>query len=198
MLDDYDKESLLFVALLGHNFQKSLFLTINMYDTTVNVLVKNYFKSVFIKLFDVSDESFLNQIRNDSGFIYGIYRQFERWVNRYIKLRKYNKPAFKFSFWLLDVTIFNRDNVSKRYKESCTLGVPVVDKLLATLDMTPSRVMGAFIIHNDIFDYYNKFKPLTSSYNAIVDSSSTGRPQSEEPLSEEGEKTRDGEKNIKR
>ena len=70
MLDDYDKESLLFVALLGHNFQKSLFLTINMYDTTVNVLVKNYFKSVFIKLFDVSDESFLNQIRNDSGFIY--------------------------------------------------------------------------------------------------------------------------------
>lgn len=64
--------------------------------------------------------------------------------------------------------------------------------------MTPSRVMGAFIVHNDIFDYYNKFKPLTSSYNAIVDSSSAGRPQSETPLSEEGESTRDKEKNGKR
>ena len=37
-------------------------------------------------------------IENDSAFVYGVYRQFERWVNRYIKLRKYNKPAFKFSF----------------------------------------------------------------------------------------------------
>lgn len=135
-------------------------------------------------------------VENDSGFIYGLYRQFERWVNRYIKLKKYNKNLFKFYFYLLDITIFNRDNVSKRYKESCTLGAPVVDKFLATMDITPSRVLGSYIVHNDIFDYYNKFKPLSSSYNAAV--SEAGRPTSAskgETLDVEGEKTADGDKN---
>lgn len=137
-------------------------------------------------------------VENDSGFVYGLYRQFERWINRYIKLRKYNKSTFKFYFYLLDITIFNRDNVSKRYKESCTLGAPVIDKWLATLDMTPSRVLGSYIVHNDIFDFYNKFKPLSSSYNASTETAEAGRPtnaSSGKLLTEEGEKTADGEKN---
>lgn len=140
-------------------------------------------------------------VENDSGFVYGVYRQFERWMNRYIKLKKYNKSAFKFYFYLLDITIFNRDTVSKRYKEACTLGAPVVDKFMATLDMTPSRVLGAYVMHNDIFDFYNKFKPLSSSYNASATSNTSedvGRPTSEskgELLSEEGETTKDKEKN---
>lgn len=134
-------------------------------------------------------------IENDSGYIYRLYRQFERWVNRYIKTKKYNKATFKFHFYLLDMTIFNRDNVTKRYKEACTLGVPVVDKFLSALDMTPSRTLGSYILHNDVFDFYNKFKPLTSSYNTT---SEVGRPTNEsngELLSEEGEKTAEGEKN---
>ena len=135
-------------------------------------------------------------VENDSGFIYGLYRQFERWINRYIKIRKYNKSTFKFYFYLLDITIFNRDNVSKRYREACTLGVPVVDKLLATLDITPSRTLGSYIVHNDIFDFYNKFKPLSSSYNAS--SEEVGRPTNAskgETLDVEGENTANGEKN---
>lgn len=139
-------------------------------------------------------------VENDSGFIYGLYRQFERWMNRYIRLNKFNNSKFKFYFYLLDITIFNRDNVTKRYKEACTLGVPVVDKLLATLDMTPSRTLGSYVVHNEIFDYYNKFIPLSSSYNASVDSASNeaGRPTNAEKgelLDIEGEKTADGEKN---
>ena len=39
-------------------------------------------------------------IENDAGFVYGLYRQIERWINRFIKIRKYNKPAFKFFFYL--------------------------------------------------------------------------------------------------
>jgi len=139
-------------------------------------------------------------VENDSGFIYGLYRQLERWVNRYIRLNKFNSAKFKFCFYLLDITIFNRDNVTKRYKEACTLGVPVVDKLLATLDMTPSRTLGSYVVHNEIFDYYNKFRPLSSSYNASVDptSNDAGRPTNAEKgelLDIEGEKTADGEKN---
>lgn len=139
-------------------------------------------------------------VENDSGFIYGLYRQFERWVNRYIKLRKYNKNSFKFYFYLLDITIFNRDNVSKRYKDAVTLGATVIDKWLATLDVTPSRLLGSYVVHNDIFDFYNNFKPLSSSYNASANdtSNNNGRPTNKskgETLDVEGEITADGDKN---
>ena len=139
-------------------------------------------------------------VENDSGFIYGLYRQFERWANRFIKIRKYNKSAFKFFFYLVDVTIFNKDNVSKRYKEAASLGVSVIDKWLATLDMTPSRTLGSFILHKDIFDFQNNFVPLQSSFNSSVNNE-TGRPTNEskgETLDESGEKTRDLDSNIDR
>ena len=138
-------------------------------------------------------------IENDAGFIYGLYRQFERWVNRFIKIRKYNKPAFKFFFYILDVTIFNRDNVSKRYKEACSLGASVIDKWLATLDMTPSRTLGSFVLHKNIFDFQNNFVPLASSFNSTT--GENGRPTNAsqgKTLDVSGEKTADADSNIDR
>ena len=140
-------------------------------------------------------------IENDSGFIYGLYRQFERWINRWIKIRKYNKSSFKFLFYLLDVTIFNRDNVSKRYKEACSLGASVVDKWLATLDLTPSRTLGSFVLHKDIFDFQNNFVPLSSAFNSSVDGNEAGRPTNKskgKTLDKAGEKTEDLDSNIDR
>ena len=140
-------------------------------------------------------------IENDSGFIYQLYRQIERWCNRWIKIRKYNKPNYKFFFYLVDVTIFNRDNVSKRYREGVALGVTCIDRYLATLDMSPSRTLGSFVTHHDIFKFNENFKPLQTSYNSSVDSNDTGRPTAEskgEQLSEEGEKTKDNDSNIDR
>lgn len=141
-------------------------------------------------------------IENDAGFVYDVYRQFERWINRYIKLRKFNKPAFKFYFYLLDITIFNRDSVSKRYKEAATLGA-CIDRWLASLDMTPSRMLGSNIVSKNIFDFHNTLIPLQSAYNAsaeiqAVDEGEVGRPTAEEngeQLSDEGEATRDQDKN---
>ena len=139
-------------------------------------------------------------IENDAGFIYGLYRQFERWMNRFIKVRKYNKPAFKFLFYLVDVTIFNRDTVSKRYREGVALGVTCIDRYLATLDMTPSRTLGSFITHHDIINFSENFIPLQTSYNSSVDSEN-GRPTAKskgESLSESGEKTKDLDSNADR
>lgn len=138
-------------------------------------------------------------VENDSGFIYGLYRQFERWINRYIKVKKYGKSSFKFKFYILNSTIFNRDNVSKRYKDACTLGVSCIDKWCASLGMTPARILGSYIIQNDIFDFHNNFIPLTSSYNATSDN--VGRPTNEskgETLDVSGEKTADADSNIDR
>lgn len=140
-------------------------------------------------------------IENDSGFIYNLYRQFERWINRWIKIRKYNKPAFKFFFYLLDITIFNRKDVTTRYKDSIAMGCTVIDKYLASLDMTPSRTLGSYATHESIFDFRNHFIPLQSAYNSSIDSNDNGRPTAEsknETLSESGEKTKDLDSNIDR
>ena len=139
---------------------------------------------------------------NDAGFIYGVYRQFERWVNRYIKAKGgYSNTKFKFSFYLLDQTIFNRDTVSKRYKEACSLGATVVDKWMASIGMTPSKIQGSYMI-NKIFDFNNNFVPLSSSYNAASsESNGAGRPTAEsqgEILSESGEATKDSDANKDR
>lgn len=140
-------------------------------------------------------------VENDSGFIYGLYRQFERWTNRFIKIRKYNKQTHKFFFYLLDVTIFNRDNVSNRYKDAISLGATVIDKWMASLDMTPSRMLGSFVLHRDIFDFKNNFTPLQSSFNSSIEDNKTGRPTNEskgEKLDESGEKTKDLDSNKDR
>lgn len=140
-------------------------------------------------------------VENDSGFIYGMYRQFERWINRFIKIRKYNKPLFKFIFYLVDITIFNRDNVSKRYREAVSLGVTCIDRYLATLDMTPSRTLGSFVTHHDIFNFNENFIPLQTSYNSSVDGGSNGRPTNKskgQTLDEAGEKTENLDSNIDR
>ena len=137
-------------------------------------------------------------IENDSGFVYGLYRQFERWMNRFIKIKRYNKPSFKFTFYLLDITIFNRDIVTTRYKDAIALGVTVIDKYLAALDMTPSRTLGSYKTHEDIFDFRNHFIPLQTSYNS---SDEGGRPTNEsknKTLDESGEKTKDSDSNIDR
>lgn len=140
-------------------------------------------------------------IENDSGFIYGLYRQFERWVNRWIKIRKYNKPAFKFSFYLLDITIFNRDNVTKRYHDAISMGATVIDKWMASLDMTPSRILGSFVLHKDVFDFQSNFIPLQSSFNSSIEGSENGRPTNEskgKTLDKSGEKTKDLDSNKDR
>ena len=139
-------------------------------------------------------------IENDAGFIYGLYRQFERCVNRFIKIRKYNKPAFKFFFCLLDITIFNKKDITTMYKDGISMGATVIDKYMASLGMTPSRTLGSYIVHQDIFDFRNHFIPLQTSYNSSIDSSSQngGRPTAEESgntISESGEKTRDTDGN---
>ena len=138
-------------------------------------------------------------VENDAGFIYGLYRQFERWINRFIKIRKYNKTNFKFLFYLLDITIFNKKDVIAMYKDSIAMGSTVIDKYMASLGMTPSRQLGSYVVHENIFDFRNHFIPLQTSYNSSIENNEGGRPTAEskgETLSKEGEKTKDLDSNI--
>ena len=70
-----------------------------------------------------------------------------------------------------------------------------IEKYLASLELTPSRVLGSYIVSNDIFDFHSNFIPLQTSYTMDT-TSEGGRPQSEiGELSDSGEDTRENEKN---
>ena len=78
------------------------------------------------------------------------------------------------------------------------MGATVISQYMAALGTTPSRTLGSYIVHENIFDFRNHFIPLQTSYNSSVDSSSVGRPTAEESgnvISESGEKTRDTDGN---
>ncbi len=194
------------------NFKDSTNTTNNVADATDNLFELS---GINQNMFNGSNATSLNiSIENNASFIYGVYRQIERWVNRWIQARGYNKSSYKFAFYLLDVNIYNKDTVTKRYKDAITLGVTCIDRYLSSLDLTPSRVLGSYVTHQEIFKFNENFIPLSTSYNSSDSSSSnsssnsgtttttsdenTGRPQLEDnELTDEGDRAREEETNIR-
>ena len=139
-------------------------------------------------------------IENDSGIWYGVYRQLERWLNRFIRTRNFNRPSFKFAVTLLDMTIYNRDKVIDRYLKAGQNGIPIKSKLMSSLDLPPSRVYGAIILEKELFKLHENVIPLTTSYTQSSESEG-GRPTNEsqgKTLSDSGEQTQKNDSNSKR
>lgn len=147
-----------------------------------------------------SGTAFKLSLENDAAYIYAFYRQCERFFNRFIKLRKYNKSLYKFALRIHDSTIFNRNDVSDSFLKASQNGLPFKLDYAVSLGKSQSRVIGDAILETDILHLQDYFIPLSTSYTQSGDSSS-GRPTNESQgldLSDEGEKTADGEKNSNR
>lgn len=136
-------------------------------------------------------------LKNDESFLYGIMKQAERWFNRYLKANVNGTIKFKITF--LPITIFNREEYVKMYKESVAFGIGK-SHYLAALGINPYDVTGLSYLENDIFDYDNLFKPLKNSHNATADSlSDAGRPlENDGEIGDSGEITRDLDANANR
>lgn len=131
-------------------------------------------------------------LENDSSIIYRVYRQFERWLNRFIKLRKYSKTNYKFKVRIHDSTVYNRDSVSDAFLKAAEHGLPFKMDYATSLGITQAKLLGNLFMENDVFELHNEFIPLPTSYT--MSSESIGRPTNEsqgEDLSEAGEQTSD-------
>lgn len=135
-------------------------------------------------------------ITNDSGDIFRIYRMIENWISLQMKLRGFIYRNYQFVYKLLDITIFNQQDVIDSELKLAQASIPNKQRLCAATGMSPGEMIGNIIIENDIFgDVFNKMQPLKSSYTQSVDSES-GRPLSnDDNLSESGETTRDNDTN---
>lgn len=138
-------------------------------------------------------------VENDSALIYRLYRQFERWINRFIKIRNFNKAAYKFAVRIQDSTVFNKDTVSDYYLKAAEHGLPFKVDYAISLGLTPSRMMGNTYCENIALKLHENLIPLPTSYTQS--SEDVGRPTNEADgklLSESGEITKDTDGNVDR
>lgn len=133
-------------------------------------------------------------VKVDESLMFPLLKQFERWYqNKFYEL----SPSLEFGIIFPPITIFNRNEKAKEYRELSTYGFPT--KLLALTAMGIKQYDADFLLmyENTLMDLPNRMIPVVSSHTASS-SDNTGRPESEEPLSEEGEVTRDANKNDDR
>jgi len=69
MLDNYDKESVIFLDSLSHRAQKAVFASINTVDTTINVLIRNLFSQIYSQIMKLGYSTYDDAKREVDGFI---------------------------------------------------------------------------------------------------------------------------------
>ena len=69
MLDDYDKESMIFLDSISHRAQKAVFASINTVDTTINVLIRNLFSQIYSQIMKLGYSTYDDAKREVDGFI---------------------------------------------------------------------------------------------------------------------------------
>ena len=133
-------------------------------------------------------------IKNDETYVLGLVQQFERVINRYLKTGFSGSTKFKIT--ILPVTVFNKEETLKQYKEAASFGVGK-SLYAATLGIPQSDIAGLDYIEKQFLPF-DKLTPLKSSYNTTMEDSA-GRPEmAEEELDAAGEETRGNDTNDNR
>ena len=131
-------------------------------------------------------------IKNDESFVIGIVQQIERIINRYLKTNFAGTSKFKIT--ILPITVFNREDMIKYYKEAASFGIGK-SYYAAAIGISQQDVAGLAHMEDALIPF-DKLKPLKSSY---TDSGDAGRPTSDDDdLSASGENTRKNDTNSNR
>lgn len=135
-------------------------------------------------------------IRVDESFGFSCMYQCERIVNRFLKLLP---GTVKFKIHFLDVSIFNRDEKIEEYRSSMNYGIGKLE-FCAVMDIPQHDILGENYIESELIGINDLFVPMrTASTQSSDDTSDAGRPRLDDgDLSDEGENTRDGDKDANR
>ena len=136
-------------------------------------------------------------ITNDSGDIFRIYRMIENWVNLQMKLRGFFYKPCQFVYKLLDITIYNQQEVIDSELKLAQASMPNKQRVGAAIGMTPGAMMGNIVMEQVILkDIFDLMTPLKSSYTESSNSEDVGRPAMDDTeISEITETTRENDGN---
>ena len=134
---------------------------------SVSNAIKNYYDTTGVSniLFSGSDTTggLKYSIKTDEMLLIGsggLYRQLERWVNRYFKYKFQNTVSIK----LLDVTSFNIDEKKAEYLKDGQYGVPCRSELAVLGGKSQAEMVSMTVLENDILNLTETWIPLSSSH----------------------------------
>lgn len=128
-------------------------------------------------------------IAADESVMIAVMNQCERLINRYLKNVS---STSKFRINLLPVTIYNQEDMVKKYKDAASYGIPVKSVYGALMGLSPADMLGMDYVEREILQVEN-LVPMVSSHTISSDSDDGGRPTAEESgeeISDAGEATR--------
>lgn len=152
--------------------------TNQMDNNAVEDAEKSLFNAVGINdsLFNsdkISEESIRKSIQSDENIVFSLYRQFERWTNRTLKLNLDDN----FKIRIINSTEYNHEELAKEFKEASQYGLPFVNEWGAVLGKSPLEFYMSLHLQNNIFDYENSLIPVKSSNTMSPDKVNGRTPQ---------------------
>lgn len=115
-------------------------------------------------------------ISSDEQVLFNVLTQIERWLNR--KLKK-QPGTIKFYVKFLHITEFSREEAFNRFLKAAQFGIPVKMEVGASLGLTPIEFLTKTFLENEVFEFQDKLKPLSSSHTQTNDDEG-GRPTKQE------------------
>ena len=132
-------------------------------------------------------------IRTDEELVFTLMAQCERLINHHLKKIG---GSVKFRVNLLQVTVFNQEEMVGFYKEASTFGLPAKTAYASSTGLHTPSIPGMCYLENEILDYPDIFVPMTSGYTQSTDG---GRPKkSDDDLGDAGDATRASDANTNR
>ena len=130
-------------------------------------------------------------IENDMAITWKYVNRIESWINYYLK----NTFSGEYKFKIHQITWYNRDGYVSNMKDMATLGGNAIDYFVVASGKTPYEVINDARFNSVALNINQWLVPLESSYTMSSSSKSAGAPSKGDNISEEGLKTRDGNKN---
>ena len=139
-----------------------------------------------------SANALLLSIKVDQALTYSIVKSIESMLNRFIRRHSYGK-YFKVTF--LDVSPFNRKEVSDAYLKAASYGMPVISYYCAANGILQDDMDCLNFLEDDVLHIKERFRPLANSAQSSASNGDreVGRPKSDiEDLSDAGESWQEG------
>lgn len=158
-----------------------------------NVLLNSGGAQILLGSSITGTTAYRNAMIADTEFgLHPLLEEIESWVNHH--LRQIISDPAKVVF--MHVSAYNRDEVRDYLLKTAQYGIP--NKIaIATLNgFSPLEVMSNHVLENEILDLANTWVPLSNSFTTSggtvgTDPIEGGRPTSETPISDEGEKSKE-------
>ena len=122
----------------------------------------------------------------------------ENWISLQMKLRGFLYKSYQFTYKLLDITIFNQQDVIDSELKLAQASLPNKQRVCAAIGMSPGSMIGNIVMEQNVFkDIFDLMTPLKSSYTESSSSEGAGRPEVDDgDLSASGEVSRENDTNL--